>query len=99
MFEIQNNSVIMQKKHDYPGISSISFTETKEVNDDEHGCVRLYCTVFPEVFNFQIRAHQQLSRGFPNSKLRPRNLIATVSLTLEDLEEMIKLAREEIKNH
>jgi len=67
------------------------FAEIYEVKDLEcanENCIRLYCTQAPDVFNFQIRTFKSITDKWNNSGKR-RNMIANVSLTITEVEEIL----------
>lgn len=50
--------------------------------------VRVYCHQFPDNFNFQIRTFKPTNGCFGRGK--PRKMIATVSITIEEVREMLR---------
>lgn len=63
--------------------------------DTPWGFVRLYCTQYPDIFQLQIRALQSLKEGN-----KPRPIIASVSLTRDELKSLYEYAmNEEARSH
>ena len=93
-----HHSVHMKHGPRHLDLSMINFIETKKQNDTNEGMVRFYCTQFPNVWKLQIRAFQPLCKEHSFHKgLKPRNLIASVSITIQELEEILKQAKESLK--
>jgi poly(3-hydroxybutyrate) depolymerase len=72
------------------------FAEIQEVKDLEKpnkNEVRVYCSQYDardhnnSAYNFQIRTHKGL--GWPCGKGKPRDMVATVSLTVKEMEEIL----------
>jgi len=49
--------------------------------------VRIYCSQAPDVFTFQIRTHKPIT---DTGKGKDRNMIASMSLTITEVEEILK---------
>lgn len=64
---------------------SVEFSESKEQHDPVP-CVRLYCTMINTAYNLQIRGTVPINKGNKLTKgNKARNLIATASLSWDDL--------------
>lgn len=63
---------------------AVSFSQTKDANDPVP-CLRVYPTMGHTCFNLQIRATAPLGDRISKKDLKARNLIATISLTAEEL--------------
>ena len=93
-----HHTVLMKHGPRNLDLSIINFIETKRQRDTNEGVVRFYCTQFPDVWKLQIRAFQPLGKEHSFHKgLKPRNLIASVSITLQELEDILKKARASLK--
>jgi hypothetical protein len=78
-------SDLIIKKPDSPGgVRWVEFNETKEQNDPVP-CFRLYATQSTTSFNLQIRGRVPLGDRHLSKDKKPRNLIATIGLSWEDL--------------
>ena len=61
--------------------------ETKILGDDHNDdMVRVYCELFPDVFKFQIRTYKPIGEYGTG---KSRNMIATVSLTRDEVAEIL----------
>ena len=58
-------------------------------NCDCSNGVRVYCVQWPDRFNFQIRAETPIVDGG-----KPRNMVATASLTIAEVETILKEMKE-----
>lgn len=94
---VEDSNIIMKHGPRYYGLSMIDFVETTRQHDTNEGMLRFYCTSFPDGWKLQIRALQPLLKdNIPNKKLKRRNLIANISISLDELEEILRLARESV---
>jgi hypothetical protein len=65
------------------------YAEIMEVKGEpEEGTLRVYCMMYPNVYNLQIRARGPLGGRY--SKGTPRNMIATIHVTVEEVEELLR---------
>ena len=62
------------------------FAEIKEIDNEAGQYLRVWCDMYPNVYSLQIRATNSL-KYYSNGKAR--NLIATVSVTIEELETIL----------
>lgn len=74
----------------------IQFKETEEAFDKEPN-LRAYCTQSPHLFNVQIRGTVPLftNKNLYRKDVKPRNLIATISLTSEEILQLAELVKRE----
>ena len=91
-----DRNIIMKHGPRYEGLSMVDFNQTTAQHDTNEGMVRFYCTLYPNVWKLQIRAFQPLQKDHVAKGLKPRNLIASVSITLEQLEEILNQAKESL---
>jgi len=63
----------------------------EEVGIDNMNCVRIFPSQEPDVVNFQLRAKQSLKE-----RQKERNIVATVKMSLEELEKIIAFAKKHI---
>ena len=75
-----NKDLMAKKEH-------AEIYEVKDLGYDNKNCIRLYCTQAPDVFNFQIRTHKKITDRW--SKGKARDMVATVSLTIVEVEEIL----------
>ena len=61
--------------------------EYKDFKEQNENCIRVYMSQSPDVFTFQIRTFKPIT-GW-HRKGKPRNMIASVSLTLTEMEQII----------
>ena len=61
--------------------------EVKDMKEKNENKLRVFCDQFPNIFKFQIRTHKPINGFFGNGK--PRNMIAHLSLTIEEVEEIL----------
>ena len=67
--------------------------EAKNLDGNNDDCIRVYCSQAPDVFNFQIRTFKPITQPISRDKGKPRNMIATVSLSLTELEQILKYCK------
>ena len=96
------DQIFIEPKKEYlinGAFTSINIQETKEVNDTEHGTLRMYrdyigdSTKNENGFTLQIRAFQSLT-----DTTKKRNIIASISITdseIRALAEFVKISREQ----
>lgn len=78
-------------------LNHISFTETNQQYDQDPN-LRLYCTQWPDTHNLQIRSRTKLTKGLgKNDSKVERNLIATITLDLEDLKQIAEYYQDYLK--
>ena len=63
----------------------------KEMHNDD--VLRVWCTSHPDVFKFQIRTYKPINAGWKKGK--SRNMIATISLTIKEVENILKYMKAE----
>ncbi len=68
--------------------------EVKNLKEPNENCIRVYCVQWPDVFNFQIRTHGPIQASY-NKQGKPRDMIATVSLTLTEMEQILAYMKQE----
>ena len=79
---------LMAKKDD------ATIKEFKTSEDTNDNCIRIYCTQAPDVFNFQIRTFKPITDFWGGGrKGKPRNMIATVELSIAELEEILEYCK------
>lgn len=67
------------------------FAEIKEVKglpEPNDNVLRVWCNMYPDSYNFQIRTHGPINGPFGEGK--PRDMIATVFVSIEELEEILR---------
>lgn len=62
--------------------------EIKGADQNNDNVLRVYCEMFPDVYIFQIRTFAPINGPFGEGK--PRNMIASVTVTIEELEEILR---------
>ena len=69
------------------------YAEIKEVKLDHPNSngIRIYCTMHPNVFNFQIRTYKPITE---HGDGKPRNMIAQAQITIEELERLLARMKE-----
>lgn len=67
--------------------------EAKDIDQDNENSIRIYCTQAPDVFGFQIRTFKPIVESIGRAKGKPRNMIAHVSLSITELEEILAYCR------
>lgn len=91
--------LIINKPDLAPGIRRIEFSESKTARDPIPN-LRLYCTMFRKAYNLQIRATAPLdSSQNPYGKNKPRNLIATVRLDIDELRQIAEYIKSVDQNN
>lgn len=65
--------------------------EVKEKETPNDNCLRFWCCQFPNIFKLQIRTHKAINNSYNTGK--PRNMIAHVNLSIEELEQMLEYAK------
>ena len=63
----------------------------EEVPIDNMNCIRIFPSNEPDVINLQLRAKQSLKE-----RQKARNMVATVKISIEELEQIIAFAKEHI---
>lgn len=58
--------------------------------EEQENCVRVYCTSYPDNFNFQIRTFKPTRQGGVN-----RQMIATANLTIKDVKKILSYMENE----
>lgn len=71
----------------------IDFMAIKAANDPVP-VLRLYCTMYPNAHRLQIRATAPLGNGKYGGGQKPRNLIASVDLSIEDLRQIAEYLKQ-----
>jgi len=61
--------------------------EIQEIGNNAGNMLRAYCLMYPNVYNLQIRAENPINGR--QAKGKKRNLIATVSVTIEEVESLV----------
>jgi hypothetical protein len=68
--------------------------EIKEIRDCDLGdCIRVFCSSYPDGFEFQIRTHQPIKW-----KGKKRYMFANVYLTIEEMEKILAYMKEASKD-
>lgn len=62
--------------------------EVKGLPENNENVIRVYCQMFPNVYTLQIRTHNPIDGRLGKGK--PRDFIATVSVTIEEIEEILR---------
>jgi len=70
--------------------------EVKDLDRPNDNCIRVYCTQAPDVFGFQIRTHKPINERFGHGK--PRDMIAHVSLSIAEVEEILEYMKSQYPN-
>ena len=69
-------------------------TETADIKEigkeKQENTLRVYCTMYPNVFTFQIRTYKPTKQGGVN-----KQMIASVSLSVEELKNILAYAEAE----
>ena len=86
-----NNNFYLENEH--RGLTTVDFQEIKPVQDTENGSVRMYRHYIgsdknPDSFTLQFRQLTSLSKTS-----KPKNLIASVSISLDDLKWLYEQAQ------
>lgn len=63
-----------------------TITDVKWLEGDKDNCIRVYCTQSPDLFNFQVRTFKGIGERNPG---KPRHMIATVNLSISEVEEIL----------
>ena len=66
--------------------------ETREVSNTNQA--RVYCSQWPNTLNLQIRTFKPITRW---GKGKPRNMIANVSITIDEVEQILAFMKAEGK--
>lgn len=72
----------------YANIFELKAHEFDGKNDD---CIRVYCHQSPDSFTFQIRTFKPINSW--SGKGKKRNMVATVSLSITQLEEILTFCK------
>jgi hypothetical protein len=83
------SQLIIEKPTICSTVEQVHFMALKQQNDAVP-CLRLYPTMGTTSFNLQIRGTLPLDTGGKRRELKPRNLVATVSVSWDDL---VKIAQ------
>lgn len=67
---------------------SARIREFKNLPENNDNVIRVWCEMYPDVYNFQIRTFAPINGPFGEGK--PRNMIATVHVTIEEVEEILR---------
>ena len=67
--------------------------EVKNMDRENDNCIRVYCTQVPDVFHFQIRTFKPITERWDKREGKSRNMVANVSLTITELEEILKYCK------
>lgn len=67
--------------------------EVKDLKENNENVVRVYCTSYPDGFNLQIKTFKPTLDFSKTAK--PRNMIATVNMTIKDMEEILAYMKAE----
>ena len=72
-----------------------TFAEIQEVKMGDaknDNVLRIWCSQYPDTFKFQIRTYKSIC-DFGRGK--PRNMIATISLSIKEVEKILKYMKKE----
>lgn len=66
--------------------------EAKDLKEPNENCIRIYMTGYPDVFAFQIRTFKPITSF--SRKGKPRNMIAHVTLSIAEMEQILDYMKE-----
>ena len=72
------------------------YADIKEIGrKKQDNCLRIYCSSYPNIFEFQIRTFKPIT---DNEKGINRQMIANISLSIEEIKQILKYMEKEVKN-
>lgn len=87
--EVRGKDIFIEKP--FAEIVEVKFHDPTQQNENQ---VRVYCVQYPDIVSFQIRTHKSIVECDFRKKGKQRDMVATVSLSLNELEEIVKKMRE-----